>query len=225
MNFTAKDVAELREITGAGMMDCKKALTHTDGDKDKAIEYLREIGVNIAAKKAGRIASEGLIGGYTDGTTGALAELNCETDFVANTAGFRALVTKVAEGVAKNAPADVDTLLEMKIDGSTVTEMVNAETAKCGEKITARRFERFSVAEGVEEIYLHNGGKIGVMLEVETDKPATAEIKDGSRHRDAHRRVLSFVRQRFRSPRRLHRQGEVHTSRAGQERSQERQQA
>lgn len=163
MNFTAKDVAELREITGAGMMDCKKALTHTDGDKDKAIEYLREIGVNIAAKKAGRIASEGLIGGYTDGTTGALAELNCETDFVANTAGFRALVTKVAEGVAKNAPADVDALLEMKIDGSTVTEMMNAETAKCGEKITARRFERFSVAEGVEEIYLHNGGKIGVM--------------------------------------------------------------
>ena len=178
MNFTAKDVAELREITGAGMMDCKKALTHTDGDKDKAIEYLREIGVNIAAKKAGRIASEGLIGGYTDGTTGALAELNCETDFVANTAGFRALVTKVAEGVAKNAPADVDALLEMKIDGSTVTEMMNAETAKCGEKITARRFERFSVAEGVEEIYLHNGGKIGVMLEVETDKPATAEIKE-----------------------------------------------
>ena len=100
MSFTAKDVAELREITGAGMMDCKKALVHTDGDKDKAIEYLREIGVSIAAKKAGRIASEGLIGGFTSGKVGVLAELNCETDFVANTDGFRALVAKVAKGIA-----------------------------------------------------------------------------------------------------------------------------
>lgn len=178
MNFTAKDVAELREMTGAGMMDCKKALVHTEGDKEKAVEYLREIGVSIAAKKAGRIASEGLIGGYTDGKTGVLAELNCETDFVANTDGFRALVAKVAKAVADCDPADVDALLETKIDGSTVTELMNAETAKCGEKISARRFEKFTVAEGVEEIYLHNGGKIGVMLEVATDKPATAEIKE-----------------------------------------------
>ncbi len=178
MNFTAKDVAELREITGAGMMDCKKALVHTDGDKDKAIEYLREIGVSIAAKKASRIASEGLIGGYSANNVGVLAELNCETDFVANTDGFRALVSKVAKCVADNDPADVAALLETKIDGSTVTELMNAETAKCGEKITARRFEKFEVKEGVEEIYLHNGGKIGVMLEVETDKPASAEIKE-----------------------------------------------
>ena len=178
MNFTAKDVAELREITGAGMMDCKKALVHTEGDKEKAVEYLREIGVSIAAKKASRIASEGLIGGYTCGKVGVLAELNCETDFVANTDGFRSLVAKVAKAVADENPADVAALLETKIDGSTVTELMNAETAKCGEKITARRFEKFEVAEGVEEIYLHNGGKIGVMLEVATDKPATAEIKE-----------------------------------------------
>lgn len=178
MSFTAKDVAELREITGAGMMDCKKALVHTDGDKDKAIEYLREIGVSIAAKKAGRIASEGLIGGFTSGKVGVLAELNCETDFVANTDGFRALVAKVAKGIAETNPVSVEELLETKIEGQTVTELMNAETAKCGEKITARRFEKFEVSEGVEEIYLHNGGKIGVMLEVETDKPVTDEIKE-----------------------------------------------
>ena len=178
MSFTAKDVAELREITGAGMMDCKKALVHTDGDKDKAIEYLREIGVSIAAKKAGRIASEGLIGGFTSGKVGVLAELNCETDFVANTDGFRALVAKVPKGIAETNPASVEELLETKIEGQTVTELMNAETAKCGEKITARRFEKFEVSEGVEEIYLHNGGKIGVMLEVETDKPVTDEIKE-----------------------------------------------
>ena len=179
MSFTAKDVAELREITGAGMMDCKKALVHTDGDKEKAIEYLREIGVNIAAKKASRIASEGLIGGYTDAKTGVLAELNCETDFVANTDGFRALVAKAAKAVADNSPATVEEWLDNKADGSTITELMNAETSKCGEKITARRFEKFTLAgEGVEEIYLHNGGKIGVMLEVKTDKPATGEIKE-----------------------------------------------
>ena len=107
-----------------------------------------------------------------------LAELNCETDFVANTDGFRALVAKVAKGIAETNPASVEELLETKIEGQTVTELMNAETAKCGEKITARRFEKFEVSEGVEEIYLHNGGKIGVMLEVETDKPVTDEIKE-----------------------------------------------
>ena len=178
MSFTAKDVAELREITGAGMMDCKKALTHTEGDKEKAIEYLREIGVSIAAKKASRIASEGLIGGYTDDKTGVLAELNCETDFVANTDGFRALVSKAAKAVADNDPADVAAWQECNIDGTTLTELMNSETSKCGEKITARRFEKFTLAgEGVEEIYLHNGGKIGVMIEIETDKPANDEVK------------------------------------------------
>lgn len=178
MSFTAKDVAELREITGAGMMDCKKALTHTEGDKEKAIEYLREIGVSIAAKKASRIASEGLIGGYTDDKTGVLAELNCETDFVANTDGFRALVSKAAKVVADNDPADVAAWQECNIDGMTLTELMNSETSKCGEKITARRFEKFTLAgEGVEEIYLHNGGKIGVMIEIETDKPANDEVK------------------------------------------------
>ena len=171
MSFTAKDVAELREITGAGMMDCKKALVHTDGDREKAIEYLREIGVSIAAKKASRIASEGLIGGYTDDKTGVLAELNCETDFVANTDGFRALVAKAAKVVADCDPADVAAWMECKTDGMTLTDLINNETS-------ARRFEKFSLSgNGVEEIYLHNGGKIGVMLEVETDKPATEEVR------------------------------------------------
>ena len=175
--FTAKDVAELREITGAGMMDCKNALTHTEGDKEKAIEYLREIGVNIAAKKAGRIASEGLIGGFTYTKAGVLVELNCETDFVANTDGFRELVGTVAKCIAEKNPTTMPELLNTKIDGVTVQEMINAFTAKCGEKITARRFDKFSFKKnGTVAIYLHNGGKIGVMVAISSAEPVAEDV-------------------------------------------------
>lgn len=175
MAFTAKDVAKLREQTGAGMMDCKKALVATDGDMEKAAEYLREQGVNIAAKKASRVASEGIVAAYVspDGKIGALAEVNCESDFVAKSDSFVDLGTAVARQVAETDPGDLDTLLGSKYVGdksSTVTDLVNAATAKIGEKLSVRRFVRFEIPSGKQEYYLHMGGKIGVLLEVATGK-------------------------------------------------------
>lgn len=144
MAFTAKDVAKLREQTGAGMMDCKKALTATDGDMDKAAEYLREQGVSIAAKKASRIASEGVVSAYMseDGKVGALVEINCESDFVAKNASFVEFAESIAKQVAKTAPADVDALLAEKAidDNGTVLDKVNNATAKIGEKISLAPF-------------------------------------------------------------------------------------
>ena len=173
MAFTAKDVAKLREQTGAGMMDCKKALTATDGDMAKAAEFLREQGVNIAAKKASRVASEGAVAAFVsaDGKVGALAEVNCESDFVAKSEPFVELSSAAARQVAETDPADLDALLSSKVDGnSTVTDLVNNATAKIGEKLSVRRFVRFAVKSGKQEFYLHMGGKIGVLLEMATDK-------------------------------------------------------
>ncbi|MBP5357308.1 MAG: elongation factor Ts [Clostridia bacterium] len=179
MGFTAKDVQEFREMTGAGMLDCKKALAATDGDREKAVEWLRERGVAVAAKKASRIASDGLIGSYRDDKVGVLAELNCETDFVANTDGFKNLISKTAEVIGKGNISSVEEWLNAETGEGTITELINEYTTKCGEKISARRFEKFTLSGyGIEEIYLHNGGKIGVMLEVETSAPAIDEIKE-----------------------------------------------
>ncbi len=174
MAFTAKDVMKLREMTGAGMMDCKKALSETDGDMDKAVEKLRERGVAVAAKKAGRIASEGAVAAYTsaDGKVAALVEVNCETDFVGKGDVFHALCDNVAMQVAKNNPVDVSSLLEEKslsYDG-TVTEQVNSVTQATGEKVAVRRFIRTEIEQGRIETYIHMGGKIGVMLTVKTGK-------------------------------------------------------
>lgn len=172
MAFTAKDVAKLREQTGAGMMDCKKALTATDGDMDKAAEYLREQGVSIAAKKASRIASEGVVSAYmsADGKVGALAEINCESDFVAKNASFVEFADSIAKQVALNAPADVDALLNEKAidENGTVLDKINNATAKIGEKLSLRRFARIEADRA--ETYIHMGGKIGVLLAVKTDK-------------------------------------------------------
>lgn len=172
MAFTAKDVAKLREQTGAGMMDCKKALTHTDGDMDKAAEYLREQGVNIAAKKASRIASEGVVycGVSADGQTGAMVEINCESDFVAASATFVELCKKVADLVISSKAATVEELLAVKCDEGTVLDLVNNATAKIGEKISVRRFVKLASKCGMVEGYIHLGGKIGVLVEVATDK-------------------------------------------------------
>ncbi len=171
MAFTAKDVAKLREITGAGMMDCKKALTATDGDMDKAAEYLREQGVSIAAKKASRIASEGAVCAYMseDGKVGALAEVNCESDFVAKGDMFIALAEGIAKQVALGGVDDVDALLASKsMSGEgTVLDDINNATAKIGEKISLRRVVRLA-ADGRAETYIHMGGKIGVLLGVKT---------------------------------------------------------
>lgn len=175
MAFTAQDVAKLREQTGAGMMDCKKALTHTEGNMTAAAEYLRELGVSIAAKKASRIASEGVVAAYiaTNNNSGALAEVNCESDFVAKSEPFVELAQSVAKQVTETNPANLEALLESKfIDDSslTITELVNQATAKIGEKLSVRRFSRFTTKCGREDFYIHMGGKIGVLLEVETGK-------------------------------------------------------
>ena len=167
MAFTAKDVKELRELTGCGMMDCKKALTETDGDKDKAIEFLREKGLATAAKKAGRIASEGIVKAYVsdDKKIGVLVEVNSETDFVAKNAEFQAFVTKIAEIVAAEAPADVEALKALPYaDGQTVGDALTALIAKIGENMNIRRFAR---VDGNVCSYTHGEGRIGVLVEAE----------------------------------------------------------
>ncbi|MBR5805004.1 MAG: elongation factor Ts [Clostridia bacterium] len=167
--FTAKDVMALRERTGAGMMDCKKALTECDGDAEKAIDYLREKGLAAAAKKAGRIAAEGVVGSYVsdDRHVGVIVEVNCETDFVAKTDDFKNFVSTIAKQIALTDPADVETLLEQPLVSDpavTVNMLLNHAVAKIGEKISIRRFVR---SEGIVDTYVHLGGKIGVIVDVE----------------------------------------------------------
>ena len=167
MAFTAQDVKELREITGCGMMDCKKALTETDGDKDKAIEFLREKGLATAAKKSGRIAAEGIVQAYIsdDKKVGVLVEVNSETDFVAKNDEFLGFVSKVAEIIAEKNPADVEALKDVSFDGAqTVGEALTALIAKIGENMNIRRFERI---EGNVCSYIHGGGRIGVLVQAE----------------------------------------------------------
>jgi len=171
--FTAKDVMTLRELTQAGMMDCKKALTECEGDFEKAKDYLREKGLAAAAKKAGRIAAEGIVGSYISNDCGVIIEVNCETDFVAKTDDFQAYVSKLAEQVGKQNPADVDALLAQDAifaPGLTVSATLNEMVAKIGEKISIRRFTRY---EGVEDVYIHLGGRIGVLVDM--DAPASLQ--------------------------------------------------
>jgi elongation factor Ts len=164
----------LRERTGAGMMDCKKALTACEGDAEKAVDFLREKGLAAAAKKAGRIAAEGIVGAYTseNGKVGVIVEVNCETDFVAKTDDFKAFVAAIAKQVAEKNPASVEELLEQPYVGNpseTISALLNAAVAKIGEKISIRRFAR---AEGVVDTYVHLGGKIGVLVDVEGEADA-----------------------------------------------------
>jgi len=175
MAISAKDVMKLREMTGTGMMDCKKALIESDGDMDKAVEYLREKGLAAAAKKQSRIAAEGIVDCYVDGQVGVIVEVNCETDFVAKTEQFNELVRSIAKIIADKAPADVDALLATAVEEGTVADMLTNAVAKIGEKISVRRFERI---EGVVDSYIHMGGKIGVMVLVdkEADKDALHDV-------------------------------------------------
>lgn len=194
--FTAKDVMALREMSGAGMMDCKKALTACEGDMDKAMDYLREKSLAASAKKAARIAAEGIVSNYVtdDHKVGAIVEVNCETDFVAKTDDFKALVNSVAKLVVEKNPADVDELMALDCGDGTVAEMVNRAVAKIGEKITIRRFARM---EGqLVDTYIHLGGKIGVIVaaktaDAEKARPAVHDVamhiaaaKPGVLHRD-----------------------------------------
>ena len=168
-NITAKDVKELRERTGCGMMDCKKALVSSDGDMEKAIELLREKGLAAVAKKAGRIAAEGVVRSYVseDCKVGSVIEVNSETDFVAKNADFITFVDALAKIVAEADPADVDALKAVKFDDSlTVEEMLREKVLTIGENINIRRFQRY---EGAVSSYIHGGGKIGVLVNFKTD--------------------------------------------------------
>ncbi|WP_303817770.1 translation elongation factor Ts [Selenomonas ruminantium] len=165
MAITAAMVKELREKTGAGMMDCKKALTATDGDAAKAIDWLREKGIAKAEKKAGRVAAEGAVGAFVaaDGKTGCVVEINCETDFAAGNDQFKELLAKIAEHIVATKPADLDALNDSEIEGKKVSTLITEATATIGEKISLRRFACYET-EGKLASYIHMGGKIGVLV-------------------------------------------------------------
>jgi len=164
MAYTAKDVQNLREMTGVGMLDCKKALVASDGDIDKAIEFLREKGLAAAQKKAGRIAAEGIVHALVDGTVGAVVEVNAETDFVGQNEVFQTFVKDIAAIVAKENPADLDALMALPYPGTdmTVEKMQQEKILTIGENIKIRRFARYS--ENTTVAYVHMGGRIGVLV-------------------------------------------------------------
>lgn len=181
MAFTAKDVKALREKTGVGMMECKKALVEADGDMDKAIDFLRERGLAAAQKKATRIAAEGVVLPYYDKATkkGVVLEVNSETDFVAKNEKFMGFVEGVAKTILANDSADVETLKETKFNGTdrTVTETLNDLVLAIGENMKVRRFEKM---EGIVSTYIHAGGSVGVMVGFDVadeSKADTAEFE------------------------------------------------
>ena len=172
MAITAKQVSELRGRTGAGMMDCKKALVQSDGDIEKAIEILREKGLAAAAKKAGRIAAEGLVETYItpDGKNGAVVEFNCETDFVASNDDFKTLTKNLAEQAATTSCKNAEEMLAEKYiadNSKTVKDAIAALIAKLGENMSLRRINKFATEDGVIADYIHGGGRIAVMVQME----------------------------------------------------------
>lgn len=180
MAFTAKDVMELREKSGAGMLDCKKALTDADGNMEKAAELLRERGIAKAVKKEGRIAAEGVVGAYVNAKNGVgvLVEINCESDFVSRGDKFHGIVDAVAKVIADKKPADLDALNKCVLDGATVKDYITNATAVIGEKISIRRYEIYKT-KGKLETYIHMGGKVGVMVEaVDFKKGAEDTLHD-----------------------------------------------
>lgn len=180
MAITAQMVKELREKTGAGMMDCKKALQEVDGDMEKAIDFLREKGIAKAAKKGDRIAAEGLTAIKVEGNEAVILEVNSETDFVAKNEGFQTLVKELAEHLLAKKPASVEEANGQTMDnGATVEAYINAAVAKIGEKLTLRRFEVKTKSDNdAFGAYLHMGGRIGVLsvLEGTTDEDAAKDV-------------------------------------------------
>ena len=176
MAFTAQDVKKLREMTNVGMMDCKKALTASDGDMDKAVEWLREKGLAAAAKKSGRIAAEGAVKAIVKNGVGAIVEVNAETDFASKTPLFVDFVKDIAKVVAADAPADIEALKNCKYPGSelTVGEMIPEKVMVIGENIQIRRFARFP--ENFSVAYVHAGGKIGVIVNLEVSGGIDATV-------------------------------------------------
>jgi elongation factor Ts len=189
-NITAKMVKDLRAKTGAGMMDCKKALVEANGDEEKAIEVLRKKGLANADKKGSRNAAEGVvnIAISDDYKTATISEINCETDFVAKNADFQEFVTTTTEHIQKTEPADVDALLNGEFKGAKFEEELKTIIAKIGENIVVRRFATIKTDEnGIVNGYVHMGGKVGVIVAASCDKPETAEalkntLKDIAMH-------------------------------------------
>lgn len=182
MAITAAQVKELREMSGAGMMDCKKALTNTDGDLDAAMEYLRENGLAKAAKKAGRIAAEGIVATNVsgDGKVASIVEVNSETDFVAKNEVFQEFVADVAAQAATTNAADIEAFLAepwTKDSSSTVDEALKALIAKIGENMNIRRFEKVEQNDGLVVSYIHAGGKIGVLLAAQTENTSDEVVE------------------------------------------------
>ena len=182
MAISASMVKELREKTGAGMMDCKKALTNTDGDMDKAVEWLRENGLAKAEKKAGRIAAEGIVKTNIseDGKKAAIVEVNSETDFVAKNEKFQDFVAAVADQVNASSAADIDAFLAEPWAGDsskTVKEELASMVATIGENMNIRRFEKVTCDNGIVVDYIHAGGKIGVLIAAETDNTGAEVVE------------------------------------------------
>lgn len=187
-NITAAMVAELRGKTGAGMMDCKKALSETGGNLDEAVDFLRKKGLSAAAKKSGRIAAEGAIVAAGSGTIGVIVEVNAETDFVAKNDAFCAFAAGIAQVVADQAPADLEVLKAASFPGSerTVGEELTHQIATIGENLNIRRYARRCVEAGIVESYIHAGGKIGVLVELQTAKPGEAAVATVARQLAMH---------------------------------------
>ena len=181
--ITAKMVGDLRAKTGAGMMDCKKALTEAEGDMEQAIDLLRKKGLSAAAKKSGRVAAEGMIAATGNGTCGALVEVNSETDFVAKNDAFQAFAKGVAEVTLSESPADVDTLKGLAFPGSerNVGDELTHQIATIGENMNIRRFARLESASGVTASYVHGGGKIGVLVQLDAEKGDDPQVAETAR--------------------------------------------
>ena len=178
-NITAANVAALRSKTGAGMMDCKKALTEADGDMEKAVEILRKKGLSAAAKKSGRVAAEGTVLSAGDKQRGVLLEVNAETDFVAKNENFQTFCKGVAQAVLDSSPADLEGLKAAKFPGGkTVAEETTDAISTIGENISVRRFVYFQNADGLVSSYIHAGGKIGVLVELETGGVCNEKIEE-----------------------------------------------
>ena len=181
--ITAKMVGDLRAKTGAGMMDCKKALTEAEGDMEQAIDLLRKKGLSAAAKKSGRVAAEGMIAATGNGKSGALVEVNSETDFVAKNDAFQAFANGVAEVALKENPADVETLKGLDFPGSdrNVGDELTHQIATIGENMNIRRFARLESASGVTASYVHGGGKIGVLVQLDAEKGDDPQVAETAR--------------------------------------------
>ena len=187
MSITAAMVSELRKKTGAGMMDCKKALTETGGNMGEAVDFLRKKGLSAAAKKSGRVASEGAVAAGSKGSVGAIVEINAETDFVAKNEAFKTFVAGVKDVVLANDIADIEALKAIAYPGTdrTVAEELTHQIATIGENMGLRRFARIDAGQGVVTSYIHGAGKIGVLVELQTgstDEKVAALAKQLAMH-------------------------------------------